>query len=810
MIQDLRIALRRLVAAPGFSLAVVATLALAIGATTALFGVVQAVLLRPLPFRDPDAIVMIWSRQTARDKAPFNIPDFIDLRDGNDVLEQAAGVASWNATLTGEGEPVRLLGLRVSGTLFDLLHAGAAAGRPLVGADDRPDAARVAVLTDAGWRGRFGANPSVIGRRLALDGEGYTVVGVLPPDLVLPSRDIDILAPLAPDSDPLRAERGSMAFVRMIGRLKRGVTPGRAEEALTAIAERLRHDYPDTNARKVGARVVPYAEEIVGSFRASLLALFGMVGAVLLVACANLASLFLARGAARRTEMASRLALGATRARLVRQVLTEVLVYAFLGGAGGSLLAWGGVRILAAIAPADLPRRADIRLDAGSLLFTSAVTVVAALVVGTAPALAASGTRVVEGLKETARGSSAGRGQRRTLAALVALEVSAALVLLVLAGLLGRTFVRLAAVDPGFDPSGAVTARVSLAGGSFRDREAIVAYQARALERLVALPVVEAAGAVSILPLSGSLVRIDFTVEGRATAREDVPVAQYRMVTPGYFAAMRVPLRRGRPLQDTDSATTAPVALVNATLARRLFGESDPIGARLLIDDNNTGPRPVAIVGVVGDVTQISLEGDATNDIYLPYAQLHPDNVSLAASNLTWVVRTRVDPGGARRTVGDALRRADAGVPIATMAPLGTTLAAALAPRRFILALMAAFALAAVLLAATGTYAVLSFATSQRLDELAIRRALGAGPRQIVWLVVRQGMRPVAAGIAAGLAAATALTGLVTSMLFGVGADDPVTFAAVAVALLVVAAAACLVPAIRAARDGESRSRLPA
>jgi putative ABC transport system permease protein len=808
MDHDLRIALRRLRASPGFSAAVVATLALSLGATTALYGVVQAVLLRPLPFRDPDAVVMIWSRQTARDKAPFNIPDFIDLRDGNDVLEQAAGVASWSATLTGEGEPARLLGLRVSGNLFGLLQTGAAVGRPLVAADDRPGAAHVAALTDLGWRARFGASPSIVGRRLALDGEGYTVVGVLPPDLVLPSRDIDIVAPLAAETDPLRGERGSIAFVRMVGRLKPGVTPRRAEEALGAIAARLRHDYPDTNARKVGVRVVPYAEEIVGSFKAPLLALFGMVGAVLLVACANLASLFLAKGAARRTEMASRLALGATRARLVRQLLTEALAYALCGGACGALLAWGGVVLLAAAAPADLPRRGEIRLDAGTLVCTAAATLLAALIVGTAPALAASGTRVVEGLKAKARGSSAGRGQGHTLAALVVLEVSAALVLLVLAGLLERTFVRLAAVDPGFDPRGALAARVSLAGSGFDSREAIVAYQARARDALASSPVVETTGAVSILPLSGSIVRIDFTVEGRATAKEDVPVAQYRLVTPGYFAAMGVPLVRGRALLESDTAATAPVAAVNATLARRMFGDGDPIGAHLLINDNNTGARAVTIVGVVGDVTQVSLEGDATNDIYLPYAQLHRDNVKLAGANLTWVVRTRVDPASALRAAGNALRQADPSVPIAGITPLETSLAAALAPRRFTLALMAAFAFAAVLLAATGTYAVLSFATSQRLDELAIRRALGASPRQILWLVIGEGMRPVAAGIALGLAAASALTGLVASMLFGVGANDPTTFAAVATTLLLVATGACLVPAIRAARDGGSRSRL--
>ncbi|MGH9869060.1 MAG: ABC transporter permease [Candidatus Polarisedimenticolia bacterium] len=799
--RDLRYTARWLLKTPGFSAAVIATLALAIGANCAIFSVVHAVLLRQLPFGEPGALVAVWSRQPSRDDAPFNIPDFVDLRDGNDTLEQMAGIAPWNATLTGEGAAERLQGARVSANLFALLRVGASAGRPLVAGDDRPDATRVVVLTDAFWRRRFGASRSVLGRRLTLDGEGYSVAGVLPPTFVLPTmRDVDLVAPLAPDTDPRRAVRASIAFLRVVGRLKPGVSLERAEQNLSTIADRLRHDHPDTNERKIGALVVPLAAEIVGDVRASLLMLSGAVGAVLVIACANLASLFLARGAARQKEMASRLALGATPARLVRQLLTETSLFVSLGGLCGVGLAALGVRLLAAVAPLELPRRGDIRLDGAALLFTLGVSLIAGVLVGGAPAILAARTSAIQGLNATPRGSSTGRGERRALQWLIAAEVCIALVLLVVVGLLTRSFSNLQAIDPGFQPQAAIGARVSLAGSGYRDRDSVLTYQRRVLERLTEMPAVEAAGAVSISPLSGQMVRVDFTVEGRPIAPQDVPTAQYRMVTPGYFAAMRVPLNRGRMLTALDAATSAPVVLVNETLARRFLAGSDPIGARLIIDDNDTAPRPVTVVGIVGDVKQLTLEGDPTNDLYLPYEQLLTDNLGLAKANMTWIVRTRVDPGPMVKPVREAIERADVDVPIAGVTPLDDHLSSTLAPRRFNLFVIAVFALTAVGLAATGTYAVLSYAVSRRVDELAIRRSLGARPIHILWLVLSQAMRPVLAGIVVGTGAAAGVTRLLTAMLFGIEATDPVTFAGVTAALLGVAAAACLVPALRAAR----------
>jgi putative ABC transport system permease protein len=803
MASDLRYAGRSLLRKPGFGIAVIATLALAIGANCAIFTVVRSVLLRPLPFGDPDALVAIWCRQTARDKAPFNLPDFIDLRDRNKVLEQIAGVAPWSATLTGDAPAERFQGMLASANLFSLLRTGAAAGRTLVDDDDRPGAQRVVVLTDALWRRRFGASASILGKPLVLDGNATTVVGVLPPDFVPPLPDVDLIAPLAADSDPRAAIRGSISFVRLLGRLEPGVSRARAEEDLGIIVDRLRRDYPDTNARKIGARVVPLAEELVSGFRGSLMALLGAVGAVLLIACANLASLFLARGASRRTEMASRLALGATPALLIRQLLTEVALFASLGGVCGALLAAIGIRLLAAMAPHDLPRRGEIHLDGAVLLFTAAISLIAVLVIGVGPALLAARTNVMDGLKARARGSSGNRRDRRLLGWLVGAELLIAQVLLVVAGLMARTFANLQEVRPGFNPGSAISARVSLSGSGYGSLDAFLAYQRLVEEHLASLPAVESAGAISIPPLSSQMVRVDFTVEGIPLPREKVPTAQYRMTTAGYFEAMGVPLKRGRLFTPFDAAATAPVMLVNETLARRYFSDRDPIGARLLIDDNNTAPRPVEIIGVVGDVKHLSLEGDPTNDLYLPYTQLHLDNLSLATANLTWIVRTRTDPLPAARSIRDAMRRADAGVPIESLLPLEDLLSGALASRRFHLLVITLFAAAAVLLAAAGSYSVLSYALSERVDELAIRRALGARPAHILWLVLSQAMRPALLGIALGAAAALGLTRLLTTMLFGVRATDPATFAGVALGLAAVTAAACFAPALSAARRKE-------
>ncbi|HEV3458651.1 MAG TPA: ABC transporter permease [Thermoanaerobaculia bacterium] len=516
LVQDLRYGIRVMVKAPAFSAGVIATAALAIGANAAIFSVAHAVLLRQLPYRHPERLAWVWSRQTAREKGPFNIPDFVDVRDGNHVLERLSAMTPWNATLAGTGEPERVQGLRVSADLFDTLGVDAAVGRTLRPEDDRPGAARVVVLTHGMWARRFGADPRILGAKLVLDDEPFTVVGILRPAFFLPLRDAELAAPLVLDADPRRRVRSSVAFLRAVGRLRPGTSLARARDTLTAIAARLQREYPDTNARKIGVTLVPIGDEIVGGYRAALLALMAAVGGLLVIACANLANLTLARGSARATAIATRLALGATRGRLARQLLTESMVLAVAGGIGGAAAAAAGVRALLALAPADLPRLHEIAVDRTVLLFTLATTIAAGIAFGLIPAFVVSRTDLGQALKDGARGASDGPRGRRARHGLVATEVAIAVVLSIVVGLFARSYANLQAVRIGFDPSGAVAARIALPSSRYAAPRSIAAYQRRVLASVLALGAVESAGAVSLLPLAGWDARVDFTVAGRA------------------------------------------------------------------------------------------------------------------------------------------------------------------------------------------------------------------------------------------------------------------------------------------------------
>jgi predicted permease len=806
--QDLGFSLRMLAKTPAFSSAALVTLALAIGANAAIFSVVHAVLLRPLPFTDPNRLVWVWSKRVDRDKAPFNLPDFIDLRDRNRSCEGVAGLAYWSADLTGTGDPERIQGLRVSANLFALLGVDAAAGRTLAVADDRPGAARVVVLTDGLWRRRFGADHSLIGRSLVLDGSPYTVVGVLPPEFLFPIREAEFAAALAPDTDPLRGVRTSVNFLKPVARLKPTVSLEQAQEEMTAVAKELQREYPAANARKAGVKVVPLAEEIVGAFRAALWALFAAVGGVLVIACANLASLVLARGAVRRKEMAIRLAAGATRVRLVRQLLTESLVIGALGGVLGTLLAAQAVRLLVALAPVDLPRLRQVELDGPVLAFTVGLSILSSVLFGIIPALLVSRTNLNEELKAGGRGSSEGKDRRRARTLLVTAEVALALMLLIVAALFGRSFANIQAVHPGFDPDHVLSARISLPPSRYATSDSILGYQRQALAGVDALPGVESAGAVSLLPVSGLIAQIPFTIEGRPTPDAQVPSAQYRLVTEAYFQAMRIPVRRGRPFSEWDMAATSAVIIVNETLARRFFDVQNPVGHRLMLDDTNAAPRTAEIVGVIADVTQLGLDAEPTPDIYVPYSQVPRDQIAWATSNMFWVVRTKGDVLGLAEQVRHELVRADPQLPISGLRTMDQYLASSVAPRRFNVSVLAIFGLAAVLLAATGIYAMLSYSVSLRGHEMAIRAALGAGRRDILILVVGQGIRPALAGVVVGMAGALVLSRGLSSLLFGLSPTDPGTFVSVSVGLVAVSLTACIVPglrATRAARAGVSR-----
>jgi predicted permease len=800
LLQDLRYGARALSKSPGFTLITVITLALGIGANTAIFSLVNSILLRQLPFRQPERLVGVYSRRPASGKYPFTLPDFIDYRDQNLSLSGIAAYASWSANLTDQSEPEQLQGVRISANAFELLGVEAVAGRVLAPGDDAPGQQHVTVLSYGLWRRRFGADPQLVGKKLTLNGASYTVVGVLPPQFFFPIREAELAVPLAPDADPLRGARASTNFLRALARLKPGVTREQAEADLTAVAERIRRQYPVANAQKLGVTLSPLSEEVVGAFRLALWVLFGAVGMTLMITCANLASLALARATGRRREMAIRAALGATRRRLVRQLAAESLLLALLGAGLGLLLAFYGIDLLLAFSPATLPRAGEVGIDSRALGFTLALSLLAGALLGLAPAWQAIRVSLNEELKGSGRGASGGAGRNRAWSALVVTEIALSVVLLAGAGLLIKSFLRLQSVNPGFEAENALAIRLSLPKGQYPNRAAVTAFYEKLRPRLDGLPGVEAVGFVSALPLSGALHSIPFTIEGRETSPDEAQRADYRVVDAGYFRALKIPLIAGREFNERDAAETPPVALISQSLARRHWPQGSPLGARLLIDDNNQGPRPVEVVGVVGDVKHLSLDGEPTPHIYLPIRQTHEDGVAWLTNNQYWLLRTKVDPltlsAAARREILAVERNA----PASDIRAMEQYLAASVAPRRFNLRMMTIFAGAALILAASGLYGLISYVVAQRKRELGVRIALGARAGDVLKLVIGQGMALVIIGVALGFVAALALTRLMQGLLFGVSATDPPTFFVIASMLTLVALLACYIPARRATK----------
>jgi putative ABC transport system permease protein len=743
-------------------------------------------------------VFWIWSDQPGRDRTPFNVPDFADYGDQNQTLDSLAGFFAFSGNLSDDGSAERVQGIRATANLFELLGAHAIAGRVLRPSDEQPGEDHVVVLTDTLWKRRFGGDAGIVGQSIRLNSESYTVVGVLAPHFVTPVRDVEFAIPFVANRDPRRNARNSLNFIIGVGRLRAGVSKAQAEGDMTAVAHRLQQRYPVENARKMGVRMVPLLDGIVGSFRTALLAIFAAVGAVLLIACANLANLMLTRAAARRKEIAVRLALGSSRARLIQQCLTETLVLGLAGGGLGLLLAQWGVAALMLLVPADLPRATEVQLDAPVLLFSIAVSMVTGILFGVVPAFAAARVDLRDALHGSSRGSTAG-GQR-VRGVLVACEVALAFVLLIVAGMFGKSFANVQAVAPGFDAAGTVSARLSLPEQRFDTRDAIVGFQRALQQRLASLPMVTNSAAISLLPLSGLRSSVPFTVEGRPIERERIPSAQFRLVSAGYFEAMRIPLVRGRTFLERDTDTTQPVAVINEALASQWLKGIDPIGARLLVDDNDGPPRPVEIVGLVGNVKQIALDADPTWDLYLTYPQIHADTVGGAAANMFWVVRTTGDPMSLVASLTREIRRVDPEVAASQVRPLASYLSGAVAPRRFNLLLLSMFGGAALALAVTGIYAVISYGVSQRAREIGIRVALGARRADIVRLVIGQGARFTAIGLLGGTPLAMGATRLLSTMLFGLSANDATTFLQVAATIAGAAVIACAVPAWRGMR----------
>jgi predicted permease len=796
--RDVRYSLRALRKTPAFTVGAVITVALTVGTTTAIFSAVYGVLLRRLPYRNVERVFWIWSDQRGRDRTPFNVPDFLDYRDSARTLSGFAGFFGYSANLSDEAAAERVQGIRATGNLFDVLGAHARVGRLLQPSDERPGAEHVVVLAEPFWERRFGGDRAIVGRAIRLNSEEYTVVGVLAAGFAMSVGDVEFVLPFAADQDPRRGARNSVNFILGVGRLGERVSLPQAASELTTIARRLQMQFPVENARKRGVRMVGLIDGIVGSFRTALLTLFAAVGAVVLIACANLANLMLTRAASRRKDLAVQLALGSSRVNVVRQVLVEALLVSVSGGIPGVLVARWGVVALVALAPTELPRSGEIRVDVAVLMFSLAVSSLTGVLFGAIPALTSASVDVRDALQGSSRGTTGGGERIRGL--LVSAEVALAVVLLIAMTMLAKSFANVQAVAPGFESTQVLSARLTLPAKRFNSRDAIVTFQRALAQQLSSLPTVTNTGAITLLPLSGLLSRVPFTVEGSAVERERVPVAQFRTVSSGYFEAARIPLKRGRTFSERDTDRTRAVAVVNEELARQWLQGLDPIGRRLLVDDNDGSPRPVEVIGVVGNVQQVALDGGPTWDLYLTYPQIHVDNVGAAAANMFWIVRTTGDPMNLAASLAREVRRLDPEVVAAQIWPMDHYLSDAVAPRRFSLSLMSAFGLAALALASTGIYAVVTYSISQRAREIGIRVALGATRWNIVRLVMGHGISFILVGLALGIAMAVGVTRLLSTMLFGLAATDAMTFGQVAVVVAAVSVLACAVPTARMGR----------
>jgi putative ABC transport system permease protein len=786
---------------PSFTLVVVATLSLGTGANTAIFSIVNGVLLRALPYHEPERLVMVWAdrpilqAQIGLPDFPVTVADFVDWRNQNQVFENMAAIVAFRSNLTGGGEPESVVALRASASLFPLLRAHFAVGRGFLPEEDRAGAERVVVISHGLWQRRYAADPQLIGQKITLNNEAYTVIGVTAPDFQFPRRGEvphtylygatkpDLYLPIAFTLEQMKDRRGNPLMV--IARLKPGVSLQQATADMNAIARRLTELYPVTNTDK-GARLAPLHQQTVGKARTALLVLLGAVGFVLLIACANVANLLLARAAGRQKEMAIRAALGASRWRVVRQLLTESLLLAFSGGAAGLLLAWWGVELLLAIAPDSLPRAYDIRLDTRVAGFTLVVSLLTGIVFGLLPALQAAKINPGVTLKEGGR-DAAGLLRRRLRGFLVVSEVALAFVLLIGAGLLIRSFTRLTEVDPGIDPQGVLTMDIKLPPAKYSDGRGASFFQ-QYLERVRALPGVEAAATVVPLPLSGSHASAAFRIEGRPSPTEETFNAGLRIISPDFFKTFRVSLVNGRLLAESDGAKAPPVVVVNESLARIYFANEDPLGKRIIIFG---GTR--AIVGVVVDVKHSALDEEAKAEIYLPMAQFPTGYMSLA-------VRTGGDPMQLLAAVRGQVRAVDKDQPISNIETMDRLMAKSVAPRRFNLLLLGVFALVGLALAGMGLYGVMSYTVTQRTREIGVRMAMGAQIGDVLRQIIGEGMKLAIIGALLGLGGAFALTRLLKTMLFGVSATDPLTFIVIAAVLSIVSLLACWIPARRATK----------
>jgi putative ABC transport system permease protein len=789
--QDLRFALRTLRKKPGFALIAVVILGLGIGANSAIFTIVNAVLLRPLPYDHAERLYKLnrikGHAQLGTRTSPLN---FIEWRSQNKTFEYLGGYSTFDFNLSGDAEPEQVTGRLVSDTFFPTLGLKPMLGRNFLPEEDRKGASKVVILSQPVWARRFGSDRSVIGRTITINEQPYTVVGVMPPDIDYPDRESGLWIPFGNAYED--GGRGNF-YVDVIGRLKPGVTREQAQADMTVIAARLEAQFPGPN-KGAGIGLVPLHQQVTGSIRPLLLILLGAVGFVVLIACANVGNLLLARAAERQRELAIRGALGASRLRIIRQLLSETVVLAFAGGLFGLLIASWTTRVLVRLAPADIPRLREIGIDPRVLLFTLGVALLTCLLCGLAPALQTSRPNLNEVLKEGGRsGSGVGSWLR---SGLVVAEIALALVLLIGGGLMVRSLWRLEAVNPGFRTEDIVTFDLTLPSPKY-DREKTGLFFQQALERISHLPGVQSVGATTSLPLSRRDNARNFTIEGRIKRSPgDFTMARHRMVSADYFQTLGFQLVKGRLLTAEDLNGSVPVVVINESFAATYFANQDAVGKRIKMGDIEDTEFPwMTVVGVVADIKHNSLDGASQPEFYRPFLHNHDSD-----NRMAFVVRTAEKPESLVAGIRHEIQTLDRDQPLANVNTMEQLLGRSVASRRFSLTLLASFALLAMLLAGVGIYGVISYTVTQSTREIGIRMALGAQTRDVIKLVIGNGMILTLVGVGLGLAGAFGLTRLMTSLLFGVAPTDAGTFATVSVGLMAVALLACYIPARRATK----------
>jgi putative ABC transport system permease protein len=793
--QDLRYGMRMLLKNPGFTIVAIIALALGIGANTAIFSVVNTVLLRPLPYKDPDRLVMVWE-DNSKQGFPRDTPaaaNYVDWRDQNNVFEGMAAMAEISFNLTGAGDPERVDGRRVSASLFSLLGVEPQLGRAFRPEEDRPGANHVVIMSHGLWQRRFGSDPGIIGKPINLNGKSFTVVGVMPRTFQFPTRKDQLWVPVAFDAKEA-AQRGNH-YLEVIARIKPGVTLQQAQAEMTTIATRLQQQYPETNT-SIGAVVTPLHEHVVGNIKPALLILLGAVAFVLLIACANVANLLLARAAVRQKEIALRLALGAGRTRLIRQFLTESVLLATFGGGIGLLLSILGLSVLKRFIPPNISQAQAITIDAKVLIFTVLVSLVTGLIFGLAPATQAANFNLNDTLKESGRDSAAGSRGNRIRGLLVISEVAVSFILLIGAGLLINSFLHLRNVDPGFRAERALTMKIVLPEVRYADNEQRGVFYRELIRRVETLPGVVSAAVATSLPLTETGNSVGVSIEGRADPAPDrVPIVITRMISPRYFETMGIPLLKGRAFTEGDKADSPAVIVVSETTARTFWPGGDPLGKHLKVGFPSTSANKwLTVVGVVKDVRQYELVLEPKPQMYLPFTQAN------FFEPRALVVKTNLEPLSLAATVRKTVWEIDKDQPVSDIASMETIVSESVARQRFSMLLLGVFAGLALVLAAVGIYGVMSYSVAQRTHEIGIRMALGAQRSDVLKMTVGEGLRLVATGVVIGLGAALILSQVMSSLLFGVSANDPTTFITISLILVSVAVLASYVPALRATR----------